>query len=186
MDKRQALINYASSLTTLNNQAGRLVGKCPVHDDNTASFYIYPDSHHATCFGCGFKGDVFDLYQQITGQGFLEAKKALGFWDENFKPPEKPSNEYSDDRKKDLYLRCREALVKGKRYFVIKDGRRLRAEEFVWWCMKDNPDRMLYIFQMCLDTPDDNTCYLLSQFFTQQIYLEEKGYWDAQRPANNR
>jgi len=47
---------------------GWWTGHCPLpdHDDRTPSFYVYEDNR-AHCYGCGFHGDVIDLYQAIEG-----------------------------------------------------------------------------------------------------------------------
>ena len=41
---------------------GRLKGRCPLHDERTASFYVYEDTQRWRCFGaCATGGDVIDL-----------------------------------------------------------------------------------------------------------------------------
>jgi putative DNA primase/helicase len=39
--------------------------RCPFHDDSTPSCYIYDD--HIHCYGCGWHGDVVDLWQAKRG-----------------------------------------------------------------------------------------------------------------------
>jgi hypothetical protein len=51
------------------------VGKCPLHDDGTPSFYVYPDHFH--CFGCEAHGDVTDLERSLGGGSILEAAARL-------------------------------------------------------------------------------------------------------------
>ncbi|MFQ6026583.1 MAG: CHC2 zinc finger domain-containing protein [Dehalococcoidia bacterium] len=47
---------------------GRLKGCCPLHQDRTASFYIYEDSQRWQCFGgCATNGDVVDLVARLSG-----------------------------------------------------------------------------------------------------------------------
>lgn len=49
------------------SRAGKLLrGRCPVHDDSTPSFFVYPDDHFY-CFGCTAGGDVVDLWADIRG-----------------------------------------------------------------------------------------------------------------------
>lgn len=54
--------------THLRKKGSRLVGRCPLpsHKDSTPSFNIYPD-RHAHCYGCGFHGDIADLWAVIHG-----------------------------------------------------------------------------------------------------------------------
>jgi DNA primase len=39
---------------------GRLVGRCPLHEEKSASFTVYSDGHFY-CYGCGEHGDVTHL-----------------------------------------------------------------------------------------------------------------------------
>jgi hypothetical protein len=52
-------------------------GLCPLHDEKTASFYIY-ERKRFKCFGCGEGGDQVDLIQGIYGCNFQEALRRLG------------------------------------------------------------------------------------------------------------
>jgi hypothetical protein len=81
-DKASAMIEYASKQTQLKSVSGNHVGLCPIpsHQEKTGSFYVYDDGQ-AHCFGCGFHGDVFDLYQAVNGGDYVNAKKALGMWE---------------------------------------------------------------------------------------------------------
>ena len=47
-------------------------GRCPLHDENTASFYVYVDSQRWHCFGaCGAGGDVIELARCLMQMGKL-------------------------------------------------------------------------------------------------------------------
>lgn len=50
----------ASRYTPLRQVGDKHLGLCPLHTENTPSFYCYPDGHYQ-CFGCGAHGDVIDL-----------------------------------------------------------------------------------------------------------------------------
>ena len=52
----------------MNATGDRLRGRCPYpdHDDNTASFVVFPDDH-AWCFGCQRGGDLFRVVALIEG-----------------------------------------------------------------------------------------------------------------------
>lgn len=47
---------------------------CPFHDERTASFYIYPNDNYAKCYGCGWKGSIFDY---VMGRDQVDFKAAL-------------------------------------------------------------------------------------------------------------
>lgn len=51
------------------------VGKCPLHDDSTASFCLYPNNTWY-CFGCALGGDVLDF---IMKKNNVDFKTALNF-----------------------------------------------------------------------------------------------------------
>lgn len=162
MDKTQALFIYASSLTQLKKSGARWVGLCPVHKEKTGSFWI--DDDHWRCYGCGQNGTVFDLWMLHNGfctepldkEGFLAAKKALGFWDYSKpepikKGPPKPHFEkvFKPVNKKDGWtmavssLRAhfdQEIIWKGKKYwnfqFICECIRPLSDEEIQSWIIK--------------------------------------------------
>jgi hypothetical protein len=54
-----------------------LMGVCPFHQEDTASFAIYPETNTYHCFGCNVSGDAISLYQKVKGCGFIEAVEAL-------------------------------------------------------------------------------------------------------------
>jgi len=60
-----------------NGAAGELVGLCPLHNEKSPSFHVYPD-HHFHCYGCGAHGDVTDLEQAFSGGTRSEAAERLG------------------------------------------------------------------------------------------------------------
>ncbi len=59
---------------------GRWAGKCPFHDDDSPSLYVYTadaNDMHWHCFGCQAHGDVFDLARRHFGLGFQEVCEGL-------------------------------------------------------------------------------------------------------------
>jgi DNA primase len=46
---------------------------CPFHPDKTPSFSIYPSDTGGHCFGCDWKGDIFDYEMKAHGVSFAEA-----------------------------------------------------------------------------------------------------------------
>lgn len=47
--------------------------RCPVHDEDSPSCYLYGSDNHYHCFGCGAHGSVFDLVSAVRGIGFGES-----------------------------------------------------------------------------------------------------------------
>jgi hypothetical protein len=184
MNKRQTLIDYASSLTKLKDiGGGKLLGCCPVHQEKTGSFYIYANGDNATCFGCGFQGDVFDLYQTINGGNFKDAKKAFGFGNMPIGKPFKKKKdylEYTVKNKKGIYLSCRDAIIGGSNIKVLVSGVKINAQEFIWLCLKDNEDRMKYIYQLTqeIEKPLDGDLFYL--YCADQDYLFNYGSWGVE------
>lgn len=66
------LVEIASRHTELTRSGNSYKGRCPLHEDKTPSFVIYPDSQTWNCFGaCGERGqDVIELTRRL-----LEARK---------------------------------------------------------------------------------------------------------------
>jgi len=47
-----------------NGNGRRWTTLCPLHTENTPSFTVFPDGH-CKCFGCGWRGDVVDLFAAL-------------------------------------------------------------------------------------------------------------------------
>ena len=68
---------YDGKLTRVKN---KLVGKCPFHEEKTASFSITLDGPHKNkyyCFGCQAHGDAVDYLIKLQGLDFISAVKKL-------------------------------------------------------------------------------------------------------------
>jgi DNA primase len=52
-------------------------GRCPFHDERTASFHVSPDDKLYHCFGCAESGDPFDFVMQTEGLDFKGALESL-------------------------------------------------------------------------------------------------------------
>ena len=61
----------------LRSTGRNLVALCPFHQEKTASFYVYPDSQHYRCYGCGKSGDVFNFVMEREGVDFRECCEML-------------------------------------------------------------------------------------------------------------
>jgi hypothetical protein len=49
------------------------VGHCPLHDDKSPSFHIYPDTNSWYCFGCKRGGDTIAFIRMRYGLSFRDA-----------------------------------------------------------------------------------------------------------------
>jgi DNA primase len=52
-------------------------GRCPFHDERTASFHVTPDNGLYHCFGCGASGDAFNYVMETEGLDFKGALESL-------------------------------------------------------------------------------------------------------------
>ncbi len=54
-----------------------LVGLCPLHNEKTPSFYVYPESNSFYCFGCKQGGNNINLIKSLYNYSFKEAVKHI-------------------------------------------------------------------------------------------------------------
>lgn len=66
-----------SERTDLRRVGTQWMGRCPFHDERTASFSVDVVKKVFYCFGCAEKGDVFDFVQKTQGVDFREALELL-------------------------------------------------------------------------------------------------------------
>jgi DNA primase len=91
--------------TQLRKQGGRLVGRCPFHEERTPSFSVNPTDKLFYCFGCHQKGDMIRFVQEIQGLDFVGAVEWLA---ERFRIPleyeeTSPEQAAERDKRKRLY-----------------------------------------------------------------------------------
>jgi len=81
LDKVKAvfkLSSVAGKYMKLENRGnGEWLGLCPFHSENTPSFTISDPKRFFHCFGCGERGDLFDLMQHFTGANIPQIKEML-------------------------------------------------------------------------------------------------------------
>ena len=61
----------------LEKRGRDLVGRCPFHEDDTASLSITPDKNLFHCFGCGAAGGPIDWTMKKNGVSFRHAVELL-------------------------------------------------------------------------------------------------------------
>jgi DNA primase len=72
------LVAVVEERTSLRKQGARLVGRCPVHEERTASFSVNPSLGLYHCFGCHKGGDVISFVRETQGLDFAGAIEWLG------------------------------------------------------------------------------------------------------------
>jgi hypothetical protein len=63
--------------TRLRRSGKTFTGRCPLHDDRSPSFYIYPETNSFYCFGCNQGGNTIDYVMQKEGLDFKRAVKFI-------------------------------------------------------------------------------------------------------------
>jgi len=61
----------------LRKSGNKLCGLCPLHNDKSPSFFIYPESNSFYCYGCNKGGNVINLVRFLHNYTFPEAIKFL-------------------------------------------------------------------------------------------------------------
>ncbi|MES3031185.1 MAG: DNA primase [Patescibacteria group bacterium] len=75
--ERLGIEEVIASYIKLEKAGKNLKGKCPFHNEKTASFFVSPDRGSYYCFGCNAKGDIFSFVEQFEGLDFMGALKLL-------------------------------------------------------------------------------------------------------------
>jgi len=71
------IVTLVSSYMKLDKAGMNWKGKCPFHNEKTASFFVSPDRGNYYCFGCHAKGDIFTFVQEFEGLDFIGSLKVL-------------------------------------------------------------------------------------------------------------
>lgn len=70
MKAENRIEDVAERVTQLTKTGDKLKGRCPFHQERSASFYVFPDTQRWWCFGaCGGGGDVVDLINRLRDRG---------------------------------------------------------------------------------------------------------------------
>ncbi|HXD71322.1 MAG TPA: DNA primase [Gaiellales bacterium] len=72
------MVDLVNGRTTLKKAGSRYAGKCPFHDERTASFSVNPVDKLYHCFGCGKSGDAITFVQDTESLDFVAAVEWLG------------------------------------------------------------------------------------------------------------
>jgi len=73
--ERTDIYSVVSRYVPLTQKSGRWWGRCPFHNEKTASFSVSADKGLFYCFGCGAGGNVFKFLSLIENITYFEAVK---------------------------------------------------------------------------------------------------------------
>ena len=73
--ERTDIYSVVSRYVPLTQKSGRYWGRCPFHNEKTASFSVSADKGLFYCFGCGAGGNVFKFLSLIENITYFEAVK---------------------------------------------------------------------------------------------------------------
>lgn len=72
-----SIAEVAAEATDLVRVGNELRGLCPLHDEDTPSFFVNDGKGFFYCFGCAQHGDAIDLYSLLHGSSFAETCRGL-------------------------------------------------------------------------------------------------------------
>ena len=75
VNQRTDIYSVVSRYVPLTQRSGRYWGRCPFHNEKTASFSVSPDKGLFYCFGCGAGGNAFKFLSLIENITYFEAVK---------------------------------------------------------------------------------------------------------------
>ncbi|MBR4903789.1 MAG: DNA primase [Selenomonadaceae bacterium] len=75
VNERTDIYSVVSRYVTLTQRSGRYWGRCPFHNEKTASFSVSPEKGLFYCFGCGAGGNAFKFLSLIENITYFEAVK---------------------------------------------------------------------------------------------------------------
>ncbi|HYR55983.1 MAG TPA: CHC2 zinc finger domain-containing protein, partial [Myxococcaceae bacterium] len=75
--ERVDIVAVVSRYVELKKSGRSFKGKCPFHEEKTASFHVTPDLQRFHCFGCQVGGDAIAFLQRFLGKSFVDTVKDL-------------------------------------------------------------------------------------------------------------
>ncbi len=75
--ERADIVSLVSRYVELKKSGRSFKGKCPFHQEKTASFHVTPDLQRFHCFGCQAGGDAIAFLQRYLGKSFVDTVKDL-------------------------------------------------------------------------------------------------------------
>jgi len=75
--ERVDLVTLVSRHVELKKSGKSFKGRCPFHQEKSASFYVTPELKRFKCFGCQAGGDAIAFVQRYLGKTFVDAVRDL-------------------------------------------------------------------------------------------------------------
>ena len=72
------MVELVGARTQLRRAGARYMGRCPFHEERTASFSVNPQDKLYYCFGCGAGGDAIGFVRETEQLDFAQAVEWLG------------------------------------------------------------------------------------------------------------
>ena len=101
----------------LKCSGSRHTALCPFHEDQTPSFFVFPDGHWR-CFSCQIGGDAIDFVMLKYGLSFQDAFKHLGIEQGKLTPQKRQEIKHLQQRR-GLVKAFREWEARGADYAAL-------------------------------------------------------------------
>jgi DNA primase len=75
--ERVDLVALVARHVELKKSGRSFKGRCPFHQEKSASFYVTPELKRFKCFGCQAGGDAIAFLQRYLGKSFVDAVREL-------------------------------------------------------------------------------------------------------------
>jgi DNA primase len=75
--ERVDLVALVGRHVDLKKSGRSFKGRCPFHEEKSASFYVTPEMKRFKCFGCQAGGDAIAFTQRYLGKSFVDAVRDL-------------------------------------------------------------------------------------------------------------
>ena len=75
--ERVDLVALVGRHVELKKSGQSFKGRCPFHQEKSASFYVTPEMKRFKCFGCQAGGDAITFVQRYLGKTFVDAVQDL-------------------------------------------------------------------------------------------------------------
>ncbi|OHA58279.1 MAG: DNA primase [Candidatus Vogelbacteria bacterium RIFOXYD1_FULL_44_32] len=75
--ERLNIVDIIATYLKLDKAGINYKGRCPFHNEKTASFFVSPSRQTYHCFGCHKGGDLISFIEEIEGVDFVAALKIL-------------------------------------------------------------------------------------------------------------
>ena len=97
-DRSLVAVVGAAGVALRRTGPGRLMGRCPFHDDAEPSFFVDERDQHYHCFGCQAHGDIVDFVMRRERCTFRQAVERLTGLPAAPKAPARPARDRRERR----------------------------------------------------------------------------------------